>query len=624
VKVTSVRSGGPITFDYRLLSCADFEHLLNADGSELPIDQLASMAFDYGRVLLQARGGAGKTTTLRALASKATAEGLRVAWLDVLAWAEQSHIGDQVGTRPEWLLAAAEPSLATKDLADGKPWLLLIDGLNEIAGNYAGPLLTAVDRLASTCPSLGVVVSDRLHRRTLSPRAWALTTLTPVPESQILDLLPGVNAPAELASLTNPYYLQLALDGRLGSRSGQHYDFLVTHGGVVESELPDLAEAAYQQYAAHGDRRVDLDKLSRRAGSGLVSRLTEAGIIVPEPTARFFHHLVHDFLAATYVATRPDLWNSSGFDVLTFKTTSMDALAMVLEQTPDNADLLVRRVYDWNLYAAAYLLAEDRQGGCEVSAEMELAVLTMLGERRFDRFSATAQQASDALRLVDSEVASHILNASSREAILEVVRDRSGQGSTAGWFADWLALYGRSDSDLATFHDLEVLKEADSLLGWTTSNVLRRSVIEDPVARALQDLATTAETGVVRWRSVHALGAMPSRATFDVLLAALDDDDAIWVRYGAIRSLIEIALADPELRREVFESLSTRVHLLRREPQLLREIERVLVLDDAPASWPEDTAALIVELWAKSDSVEEQDRWRHLGDTLRHVAAVNA
>ena len=78
--------------------------------------------------------------------------------------------------------------------------------------------------------------------------------------------------------------------------------------------------------------------------------------------ASFRHHLIHDYLAALHMAQDRSTWTPGGFDTITLTASSFDPLAMVLEQLPDpaDADLFLRRIYDWNFYGAAYALATCR------------------------------------------------------------------------------------------------------------------------------------------------------------------------------------------------------------------------------------------------------------------------
>ncbi|WP_197695998.1 HEAT repeat domain-containing protein [Mycobacterium sp. E1715] len=607
-------------FDYDLVVCPSFDAVLrDGAGERTSPNDLISKAFEAGRVLIQAKGGSGKTWTLSRLAAAAAESGVDVSRLDVLGWANAFEGGQLEYTAPRAVLASATPHVSEAALGESRRQLLLIDGLNEISPPIGAALLDEVDRLASQFPSLAIIVTDRLNRRRIVEKLWVLATLSPVSMEQRLELLPDAGTDPE-SPLGLPYYLNLAIGGDRGSRSQQQRTFLLKHGGVEPEWLDGLAAAAYSQYEQNGDRRVDVDQLIARVGEPAVDSLVSAGTLVLEPTCRFSHHLLHDYLAATYAATRPDLWNDKGLDVLTFKATSFDALAMILEQAPDNADLLVRCVYDWNFYGAAYLIAEDRQAGSHVSPAMEFAVVTMLGERRFDRFARTAQAVADALEVIDTAIARDITMAQSRTEIIDYVRLNGNRFAGQEWLNDWITLYTRPESEQSTLQDIAILASDDSILGWTMSNVVRRSPLAEDVERELVRLASTAKSDVVRWRAVHALGITPTREAIAALFNSLDADKSTWVRYGSIRSLAEIALTSEELRDSILTDLARRVPVLRTTPLLIRELEHVLLPMDAPSGWADDSAVVVEELWAKSASVEEQDRWRKLGASIRSLS----
>jgi hypothetical protein len=251
---------------------------------------------------------------------------------------------------------------------------------------------------------------------------------------------------------------------------------------------------------------------------------------------------------------------------------------------------------------------------------MEFAVVTMLAERRFDRFARTAQSVADALEVIATPVAHDMMMVQTRDGIVDYVRLNGDRFAGPEWLNDWISLYTRPESERATLRDTDVISGDDSVLGWTMSNVVRRSLIDAEVEHELARLTSEAESDIVRWRAVHALGVVPTSDAVAVLFNSLDaEDNSTWVRYGSIRSLAEIALTSDVLRESILRGLATRVPVLRTIPQLIRELEHVLLPMDAPAGWADDSAVVVEELWAKSASVEEQDRWRRLGASIRSL-----
>ncbi|MGW9169749.1 HEAT repeat domain-containing protein, partial [Agromyces sp. NPDC055657] len=183
-------------------------------------------------------------------------------------------------------------------------------------------------------------------------------------------------------------------------------------------------------------------------------------------------------------------------------------------------------------------------------------------------------------------------------------------------------LYTRPKSKQSTVSDVDVLASEDSVLGWTMSNVVRRSPISKKVEQELAHLASESKRDVVRWRAVHALGVAPTSTAVTALFNSLDTDKSTWVRYGSIRSLAEIALSSEKLKDRVLNGLANRVPELRTVPQLTRELEHVLLPAGPPSGWADDSAVVVEQLWAKSTSVEEQDRWRTLGASIRSLEAA--
>ncbi|WP_197074821.1 HEAT repeat domain-containing protein [Rhodococcus sp. MEB064] len=604
-------------FDYELLVCQDFDAILRGgSGRAFSLAGFITVVAEAGRGLIQASGGSGKTTMLKRLGREAAAAGSTVVELDALVWANRYEASKLAIEAAPNLLTLAGPLRQPNNDGLSDKYLLLIDGLNEVGNSLATVLLDQVDRLASQRPDVAIVLTDRLHRRRISAQSWVLATLSPVSNSQIGQLLKDTSYESD-KTLRLPYYLDLALRGDRGTRSESHRKYLVNHGGVKPETLDALAFEAYSQYELNGNRGVNIIALSDAIGASNVEALIVAGTVVLEPTSRFAHHLVHDFLAATYAAANSDLWGSDLFDTITFKATSMDALAMVLEQSKDHADLLIRKVYDWNFYGAASLIAEDRRNGSNVSGAMEFVVIALLGERRFDPFASTVNQVTDALHVMRSDFSAHVLSSPSKEALYELVVREASSVETAGWLPEWIELFTQMSTANVTVQDVSLIAGSDSVLGWTMSNVLRRGAIAKGVELILIGLAISHESMEVRWRAVHALGASPTNDAVDALLQSLDGDVSTWVRYGSVRSLVEIALFATAMRSRIIAELSTRISTIRLDPQLTKELERVLLPRNVSVEWAEDSALLVETLWSQSESVEEQDRWRKLGSSIQ-------
>lgn len=617
----------PPRFAYDVLLCPDFESVLAGEGQASTPESVVEAALDHGRLLVQARGGAGKTTTLLRLAGAARSAGVRVVETWAVEWANTALDREGVVSAPALisaLVAASSPPTIAGSFGDSTPSLMLVDGLNELQSVYAHEILAVADTLASRYPRLGVVVADRLARRAVDRSAWQLATLTPVPEWQIEQLVGQSYNPRHAAFLGNPFFLERA---RFNPMSAATYrSFFTSQLGVEDEVLTRLAAAVNAAYHRSADRLIELPWLTEQVGDETISQLVQAGVLATdEGHARFVHHLYSDFLAAFDLADAPARWNRLEFDALTFKASSFDAVAMLLElsEQPDHeeADLLVRRVYDWNFYAAAYLLAEDELGPRRISPDMKTALMAMLAERRFDRLASTAIQVSDALRLQRSSLAEQFLRAADVEAVIDIVAAQPGD---ADWFAEWRDLFVRRPQTVGDASDVRLLRTPDSLVGWTAANILKRLVLT-PDAVAEGTALLHADNPTVRWRAAHMLGAVPSPDVIEILMdTARAAGEDLWVRYGAIRSLIEIAaVADSTSRQQIFNGLAQMAGDINDTPQLSKEIARGLIIDSPPDGWAEDAGLLLERLWAEADSVKQQDAWRGVSAALR-LEAVGA
>ena len=318
----------------------------------------------------------------------------------------------------------------------------------------------AIPKLAAHYPFIRILVTDRLTRRDIDQTEWVLATLGPVPTQEALDRLG--NETGELPDhLTIPYYLDQSI--REGGTESQdevsQVDILrrgiTVHGGVPDSALGSLARAIYTSYEARGERAIDSEDVLSTVGVEIFNKMLDSRLLVRENGGvQFDHHLHQDFLAALHLSADESLWNPDGFDTLTLKASSFDALALaaaLIER--QSVDDFVHRVFDWNYYGAAYLLEEDQAGEKRIWDAMRIAILAMLAEKRFDRMIVTAHRVEDALRLQDVELAPLLLAAIDRDAVVDVIEAALPEDWAATWprwFHDWYETFRRPSGSDAT------------------------------------------------------------------------------------------------------------------------------------------------------------------------------
>jgi len=160
------------------------------------------------------------------------------------------------------------------------------------------------------------------------------------------------------------------------------------------------------------------------------------------------------------------------------------------------------------------------------------------------------------------------------------------------------------------------IEDEDSVVGWTTSNVLRRCTLTEDQQAYLRGLVDGASP-VVKWRAVHALGAFPSLENLTSLTHAIQDDDRL-VRYGAVRACFESASqGSEEVREATFAMLSHNSKFILEHPSLKDEMRRAMLIPRArrPKSWIESCVHLISS-WQPSESSADQEKWSRTAQSL--------
>jgi hypothetical protein len=354
----------------------------------------------------------------------------------------------------------------------------------------------------------------------------------------------------------------------------------------------------------------------RELGTSLYRRIMDAGLLLEERDSAFMvHHLISDYLAAIAVGDKPEKWSHDTFDALTFDGASFDPLTILLESLPPTrTDEFLRRVHDWNFYAAAHLLVAARAAGVRVDPAVEVVLLYMLAEKRFERIRASAVHAQAILDAYPGRTAAALSRAESWHEIKDIL---SGESFDVHWFKMWKSLAIQKHHASARNHELDALSSDEGIIGWTAANLLRRLVLSDAQKFSVMGM-TSSILPILRWRAVHVLGShcdeLAQRRLFECLLG----DDYFWVRYGALRSLIEAAaLGDRQTRREIFSNLTDIANVLINHQPLRRELQRNLDIYPAPDDWAVSAGQLLEGLLEASRDVAEQDRWRRVSARLR-------
>jgi hypothetical protein len=610
-----------------------YDSLFSGNLEKAGEDSVLDTALRKGRCIVTGRGGGGKTQMLHRLMRAAFGREIVAVLVDLKNWTKRDY-GDwsewtasDVGAGASFLLERfsqpAVDALALDYLPPSTRKLLIVDGLNEIAAPVGHEVLLALDQIASTQIGLSILVADRLTRRSLpSPLRWALATVLPLSKEVIAEHCgDGALASPEADSLKTPYFLDAAIrkEEVTESPSETHRRFMRDHGGLQDPELDRVAAAAYRLYYEAGTRTFPAKLLADLVGEDLAKQLRQSGTVVSAEQsgeAQFAHHLLHDYLAARHVAAMPSQgWSREVLQTISFDGASFDTISMVLSQLhEDAADAFLRSLYDWNPYAAAYALTDTSEMALGPSVEMQQVIFAMLAEKRFDIVEPTKQRATDALAIIHASSAEELKASTTMTELLATV---GRMKSEKDWFKKWAALFVSPPEGQLADGDLECIREADSIYGWTVANVARRVRLTDQQLQVLRGWLAD-ERPVVRWRIAHILGSHPSDANASALKQLLRSDGDSDVKYGAVRSLVEMAAKaeDEQVRQGIAAFLAESAPVLVLQKKVKEELKRALLLvcDRAPPSWWGLVAAVAKSVYAAEDDPAEREAWRRYVD----------
>ncbi len=592
-----------------------------------------------GRVLISGRGGAAKTTLVNRLARDLSAKQFALPIvLNLKSWtplidAEWKSLPDDVSFRMEFLLTRVGVPKLNLAMLDGlEPALLrliIADGLNEITPSVAQQVIVTLDEHVRRAPQSGVIITDRIVRRDFaSPRRWNLCTVMPLSDNDIRNYLkssPDKLAAFDAAStqkrslLRTPLFLNQFLhsagtaSSNLLNNAAELRYYFVNQIGLSSAELRRAAIAAFGAYEHQAARTFSVTSFTETAGAELTAKLTEAGALhVKDGLGFFTPPSAPRFPSFVVLAENQDHWVPKYFDVVTFYAASFDILALSLEQleTPGKVDTFLERLYDWNVYAPAYALAEARHGGdVHVSPELEVEILAMLSERKWDRITSTAQKAKDGLAIFPTGSRARAFLQTAHIADLFDLVWRLNSDSRK--FNDWRRLFTLSPDSKIDDATLTKVREVNSVSGWTLANVLKRiSITDAQIALMRSWLNEFAKEETVLWRLAHVLGAYPSRQNAEALFAVCERTDVRWASYGALRSLTEMAArsSEPSLTVFIFDWLR---HYVATAPPSERvwELEQLIFVEAPPTNWLESVVALIEEIYARESDEGSRTRW---------------
>ena len=616
------------TFALRLGWSHNYDDLLAGIHSETDEDDLLHKLLEKGKVIIAGRGGGGKTHLLYRTMKRANSAGLVPIFIDLKRWtgADYERWNDwtsaDVAEGASFLIERfSSPKISALELDWLPPTakkLLVVDGLNELSANIGQQILHALNEISTDQVQTYVIVADRLVRRQLpSERSWSLSTILPFSEIQIRSYFRDKGRiPTDSRMLEIPFFLNAAIKGDLvlsGGRAAVSSSFLQRHSGLTADQLDQLAKFAFDAYLQNKARTFGYSQLLQSTGSDIALTILNAKIVekLEDGLAFFSHHLIHDYLVARHLAgLAATAWTRQTLNAVSFDRSSFDVIALVLGLLKgQQANLFLRTLYDWDLYAAGYALAEADTQGDGPAKEMRALIFAMLAEKRFDLVMATRQRANDALLIYQAPDAIPYRAATDLQQVFDAARMVD---STEDWFNEWRRLFLTPLGSVMEDELLDLMLDTDSVRGWTIANVAKRTKLSSDQQSRLCSLLTQ-DKAVVRWRVVHALGSFPSHSNFAALIRALDQDAEADVRYGAVRSLIEMAVySDAELRNVIANEVERRADKISVDNRVATELARALLVEAqrSPQDWLQTVKTISRSMFQTTEDTTSRDLWR--------------
>jgi len=618
----------------------DFEPTFVLEGEDaVSADSLAAKTKDVKRLILRGYAGGGKSAILRKCANHILDEHFIPVIINLKKWTrgdsaslstaikQQKDLDEKFGL----LLRVSITDLNPKTLdrfPDDFEKFIMVDGLNEVYGREAAreilDLLDDYVRLKGLF--VYVVVTDRMVQREARSTEWKIAQLHLLSLDEVRKQVNKQFGNRAWKGLSNsdkellrvPYYLDYALKSgstKLGSATKAHESFFrdsffTEQKKFDESGLDKLAKAAFEAYKEYKSPSFKPEKFRSEIGEEVWQKLLDSGVVTESGNdARFDHQLKHDYLASRHLASHEDLWDSTSFDVVSFESKTFEPLLMTLEQlsNTDQADEFLKRVYDWNWVATVKCLTGTAWSTQKpFSGAMEIFVAAVVAEKLFDPIRPTRERARLQLSELPEDLSEPFMKAQSVGDLFIIV---NAFKSESPWFVEWRTLFTRHNDPPLSEEEIRKIASPDSILGWTASNVIKRFKLTDPDLRQLRALYDAADAiptqlgNVIKWRVVHALGTFDATENVNLLFRALDGSSH-WVKFGAARSLVEVAAITEraDLRQRIVEDLQSRVHGLAR--RVLEEIGNAVFYRNAPVSWHE----LIVPLLEKMRDAQQETK----------------
>lgn len=585
----------------------------------VPFVFAAEIMKDGSQALVVADGGMGKSTFMYHVAEQLERARTDYVWLDVIGIEKVSEDGDFLDWDEAVLIPKLFKSNRVGPANVGDPFnreshlVVFADGLNELgSAARANKLLAILCGYVGRNNNVSLLASTRRSANFEKHESLKVFDILPIAPTEVA-LAIGRDAatikPEALELLSQPQILRIAQEiGDYSPTSASNIyekyfnkilgDFFSKSGDNSDKKIVPVLDVLSRFSFDYLKEHLSLKKITRSKwdddlaeaikrdslgldGIRLTGHLLDDGLLTQSgeadvPEIAFQHSLFVEWLAARHFCGLEEAeWTSSGFDAISIDDSSKDNLLLAIELVAEErVEQFLICMYDWRWQHVLDLAAGDPGG---LSENLRDAFLGLNAMRLHDPFIHTQTSTKEAIKKQaerGNRFAGKLLETKSEEGVLEVLRERFPENKDYDdhpTITPWHRLLWSKEKQGSR---LNLIADPNPYLGWSASNLLRHFRIDRAdTSSAMLAYQASFETAIaarkddempgegLRWRIVHMLGKAPeSELTNDVVSWLI----VVWrnhrehrdVRFGACRSLMELALERAEVREDVFGQMT--------------------------------------------------------------------
>jgi hypothetical protein len=559
-----------------------FSRMISSKGTQVTDEGLTAALYSSKNTcsIIWGIGGLGKSILLKKIITDFTSkdsEGFHI-YLNVKDWQANRTNDIKKNTtfdvKVEHLLMGFQSPFTAKQLETSERKYIYLDGANEFADSELRRSVLDLLNYMSRQFGATVIVTSRYLDSEL--KGWISYIINKIDSVTLSKLLTdkfgtvGKLTQKNLDYLSIPFFLNIAL---LNSSPDikSYSDFIYTHtlknipDAKKEAVLDELSKLAFDNYFTPERFRFSESDINILAADLCVQ---DEILRQREDHFAFEHHLIYEFFVANQLSKSSNFWNRNTYDVASLDNKmSFELMQMTLEKMPSEQDgeKLLLSLYDWSFYATLHCLwYVDRQD--KYPEQLAKALILLLSEKLYDRFMHTRNQVVKYLErlynkfniigLSGSFNSDNILTLSNEKAAeaYRIIINQNAPSFLGSAYEEWYTFFSREFLTLEE-NDLKQIKHESSIRGWSTANVIRRHTYSDKNELQLRTMLEFTEDNIIKWRIVHAMGQCRENDSVEALMNTLINYPYKWVKYGAIRSLMEIVIFGLDL-----ESASTLLH----------------------------------------------------------------